>query len=113
MEPDLPAQDMGDAPDMFPDEAQSDPALAWWGGLTNAERDAWADHVDRIIHLEDRDGKVIAATRREADIAREAAPPEPAPPRPSRRDRFRRFGPSHASHVTELTDVTDHVTCVT
>jgi len=74
MEPDLPAQDMGDAPDMFPDEAQSDPALAWWGGLTNAERDAWADHVDRIIHLEDRDGKVIAATRREADIAREAAP---------------------------------------
>ena len=79
MEPDLPAQDIGGAPNMFPDEAQSDPALEWWGGLTNAERDAWADHVGRIIHLEDRDGKVIAATRREADIAREAYPKSRTP----------------------------------
>ena len=65
---------MGAVPNFFRVEAQSDPALGGGGGLTNSERDAWADHVGRIINREDRDGKVIAATRREADSARDAYP---------------------------------------
>lgn len=54
-----------DAPPMIEDEPQAEPALTWWGRLTNAERDRWADSVGRTFEAGGR-----AIQRREADIAR-------------------------------------------
>ena len=41
-------QDTSDAPPMIEDEPQGDQEMDWWGRLTNAEREGWADHVGRI-----------------------------------------------------------------
>ena len=48
-------------------EPQTEPALAWWDGLTDAERETWADRVGRSFEA---GGMVV--TRREADLARAA-----------------------------------------
>lgn len=61
-----------DAPPIIKDEDQPDPALTWWGKLRSADRDAWADRVGRTLKAEGPGGKIFSATRREADIAREA-----------------------------------------
>lgn len=60
------------APPMIEDEEQIDPALTWWGQLTDADRDVWADRVGRILRTEGPGGKIFTAPRREADIAKEA-----------------------------------------
>ena len=59
----------GGAPPMIADvgEPQTEPALAWWDGLTDAERETWADRVGRSFEA---GGMVV--TRREADLARAA-----------------------------------------
>ena len=61
------AQDTTDAPPMIEDQEQPEPALTWWHGLTDAERDTWADHVGRTFEA---GGQTYP--RREADIARAA-----------------------------------------
>ena len=61
------AQEASDAPPMIEDQEQTEPALTWWHGLTNTERDNWADHVGRTFEA---GGKTYP--RREADIARSA-----------------------------------------
>ena len=61
------AQDTTDAPPMIEDQDQPEPALTWWHGLTDAERDAWADQVGRTFRA---GGQTYP--RREADIARTA-----------------------------------------
>lgn len=38
-----------DAPPLIADEPQLEPALAWWHGLTKAEREIWADRVGRTF----------------------------------------------------------------
>ncbi len=52
---------------LIPDEPQRDPALDWWGRLTDAERQAWGDRAGRTFEVA---GRVV--TRREADLARAA-----------------------------------------
>lgn len=61
------SQATDDAPPMIGDEAQTEPALTWWGKLTNEERKRWADTVGRTFEA---GGRTIQ--RREADIARVA-----------------------------------------
>ena len=61
------AQETADAPPMIEDQEQPEPALTWWHGLTDAERDNWADHVGRTFEA---GGRVIP--RREKDIAASA-----------------------------------------
>ena len=65
------SQRAGDTPpaneDAPADTEQPEPALAWWGGLTDAEREGWADSVGRTFEA---GGMVV--TRREADLARAA-----------------------------------------
>jgi len=56
-----------EAPAMIPDEPQAEPALTWWGQLTDAERQAWGDRAGRTFEA---GGRVVA--RREADLARAA-----------------------------------------
>ena len=59
-------QEADDAPPMIiEEEPQEDPALDWWGGLTEAEREAWSDKVGRLIPNTN-------FRRRESDIARAA-----------------------------------------
>lgn len=65
-------QDTADAPPMIEGEQQSEPALTWWHGLTNTERDQWADRVGRIIQQEGPGGNIYRIPRRDADIARDA-----------------------------------------
>ena len=60
------------APPIIEDEEQSEPALTWWGKLTDAKREEWADRVGRVLRTEGPGGKIFTAPRREADIAREA-----------------------------------------
>ena len=60
-------QDDTDAPPMIADQEQPEPALDWWHGLTDAERDNWADHVGRTFEA---GGNTYP--RRETDIARAA-----------------------------------------
>ena len=57
------------APPMIADagEDQPEPALTWWGGLADAEREGWADRVGRTFEA----GSMVV-TRREADLARAA-----------------------------------------
>jgi hypothetical protein len=52
---------------MIEDEDQAEPALTWWGRLTDAERGAWADRVGRTF-----DAGGMTVPRREADLARAA-----------------------------------------
>ena len=61
------AQETADAPPMIEDQEQREPALTWWHGLTDAERDNWADHVGRTFEAGGR-----TYPRREPDIARAA-----------------------------------------
>jgi hypothetical protein len=49
---------------MIEDEPQNEPALDWWGTLTDKERDEWGDKVGRVLS-----GKFA---RRDSDIARDA-----------------------------------------
>ena len=60
------------APPIIEDEEQAEPALTWWGKLTDAKREEWADRVGRVLRTEGPGGKIFTAPRREADIAREA-----------------------------------------
>ena len=60
-------QETAGAPPMIEDQEQLEPALAWWHGLTNPERDEWADRVGRTFKA---GGKTYP--RRDADIARAA-----------------------------------------
>jgi hypothetical protein len=52
---------------MIGDGPQAEPALTWWGRLTDAERKSWAETVGRTFEA---GGKTIP--RRDADIARAA-----------------------------------------
>lgn len=61
------SQATDDAPPMIEDGPQAEPALTWWGELTNVERDGWADVVGRTFKA---GGRTIP--RRDADIARAA-----------------------------------------
>ena len=65
-------QDSTDAPPMIGDQEQPEPALTWWHGLTEAERDAWSDRIGRVFQTEGPGGKVYTLPRRDADIARDA-----------------------------------------
>lgn len=65
------SQEAADAPPMIEDEEQADPALTWWGKLRDADREAWADRVGRIIKSTLGE-KVFTTPRKETDIAREA-----------------------------------------
>lgn len=56
-----------DAPPMFEDEPQGDPARDWWGRLTDAEREEWSDRAGRTFQA---GGMTI--TRNEKDLARAA-----------------------------------------
>lgn len=60
-------QTQDDAPPMIEGLPQPQPALDWWGRLTDAERKTWSDRVGRTF---DAAGMTVA--RREADIARKA-----------------------------------------
>ena len=65
-------QDTTDAPPMIEEHEQPEPALTWWHSLTDAERDAWADRVGRVIQQEGPGGTVFTTPRRDSDIARAA-----------------------------------------
>ncbi len=52
---------------MIPDEPQAEPALTWWGRLTDAEREAWKDRTGRTFKAGD-----MTMPRRDADMARAA-----------------------------------------
>ena len=71
-------QDTDDAPPLIADEPQAEPALAWWYGLTPAEREEWADRVGRTFTA---GGYTVP--RRDADLARAAfsVHEEAVPPR--------------------------------
>jgi hypothetical protein len=49
------------------EDKQPEPALTWWGRLTDAERGTWTDKVGRTFEA---GGMVVP--RRDADIARAA-----------------------------------------
>lgn len=61
------SQKTEDAPPMIEDEPQIEPALTWWGKLTDPEREIWADTVGRTFEAGGR-----TVPRRSADIARAA-----------------------------------------
>jgi len=65
-------QDSTDAPPMIESEQQPEPALTWWHGLTEADRDDWGERVGRTLQQEGPGGNVYSITRRDADIARDA-----------------------------------------
>ena len=56
-----------DAPPMIENRPQAEPALTWWGRLTDADRETWTDTVGRTFEA---GGRTIP--RRDADIARAA-----------------------------------------
>ncbi len=60
-------QPQAEAPVMIPDEPQAEPALTWWGRLTDAEREGWGDRAGRTFEA---GGRVVP--RREGDLARAA-----------------------------------------
>ena len=66
------SQDTADAPPMIEDQEQAEPALTWWHGLTDADRENWGNRVGRTVRQEGPGGKLFTITRREADIARAA-----------------------------------------
>lgn len=57
-------QDNTEAPPMIVEEPQAEPALSWWGKLTDAERETWTEKVGRFVDL-----GLGPQTRRERDIA--------------------------------------------
>ncbi len=57
-------QDAADAPPMIEDTPQPTDALTWWRGLTDAERDRWADRVGRTF-----EAGGVTHPRRERDVA--------------------------------------------
>ena len=61
-----------DAPPMIEDQKQATPALTWWHGLTDNERDDWADRVGRTFQVESLNGTTLTMPRRESDIAGKA-----------------------------------------
>ena len=61
------AQAAADAPPMIEDTPQGDPVRDWWNGLTDAERQNWADRAGRTFEV---GGKTYP--RQERDIARAA-----------------------------------------
>ena len=61
-----------DAPPMIEDQEQATPALTWWHGLTDNERDDWADRVGRTFQVESLNGTTLTMPRRESDIAEKA-----------------------------------------
>lgn len=60
-------QDTDDAPPLIVAEPQAEPALTWWRGLTQAERENWADRVGRTLKAGN-----FTVPRRDADLARAA-----------------------------------------
>lgn len=60
-------QDSTDAPPMIEDTPQSEIALAWWGKLTNDEREHWSEKIGRTFEAAGQ-----TYPRREADIARKS-----------------------------------------
>ena len=60
-------QDTDDAPPLIVGEPQAEPALDWWHGLTQAERETWADRVGRTFKA-----GTLTVPRRETDLARAA-----------------------------------------
>ncbi|WP_339915798.1 replication initiation protein [uncultured Brevundimonas sp.] len=60
-------QDTSDAPPILEDTPQHDTAQTWWTGLTDAQREAWADRAGRTFEA---GGRQI--TRNERDLARAA-----------------------------------------
>lgn len=60
-------QSTDDAPPLLAAEPQAEPALEWWHGLTQAERETWADRVGRTFKA-----GILTVPRREADLARAA-----------------------------------------
>ncbi|WP_218062366.1 hypothetical protein, partial [Paracoccus haeundaensis] len=60
-------QGTDDAPPLIADEPQSEPALTWWHGLAQAERENWADRVGRTFKAGS-----FTVPRRDADLARAA-----------------------------------------
>lgn len=60
-------QDSDDAPPLIAEESQPEPALTWWHGLTQAERENWADHVGRTFKAGS-----LTVPRRDVDLARAA-----------------------------------------
>ena len=60
-------QDTDDAPPLLAAEPQTEPALDWWHGLTQAERETWADRVGRTFKA-----GTLTVPRRETDLARAA-----------------------------------------
>ena len=61
------AQEVAEAPPMIEDHGQAEPALTWWHGLNDTERQ---DHAERVGRTFKAGGKTYP--RREADIARAA-----------------------------------------
>jgi len=60
-------QGTDDAPPLLAAEPQTEPALEWWHGLTQAERETWADRVGRTFMA-----GTLTVPRREADLAHAA-----------------------------------------
>lgn len=65
-------QDAADAPPMIEDEEQADPALTWWGTLTDDERAAWGEKVGLVLDLEGPGGQKLTQVRRESAVAKDA-----------------------------------------
>ena len=61
-----------DAPPMIEDQKQVEPAMTWWGTLTDAEREEWAVKVGKTFELDGPGGRKTTHARREDDIARAA-----------------------------------------
>ncbi len=70
------AQQDTEAPPLIgPDEAQPDPASDWWAQLSEAQREAWADRVGRVVIGADGQPLMIGGKpvpKRQKDMAREA-----------------------------------------
>lgn len=61
-----------DAPPMIEGQEQAEPALTWWGKLTDEERHDWTVKVGQTFELDGPGGRRTTHARREADIARSA-----------------------------------------
>lgn len=72
-------QKTADAPPMIEDPEQPTDALAWWNGLTDAERDRWSDRVGRMadlgLGLQPRPERVIAEDALALHLQSEPAEP--------------------------------------
>lgn len=72
-------QKTADAPPMIEEPEQPTDALAWWNGLTDAERDRWSDRVGRMadlgLGLQARPERVIAEDALALHLKAEPAEP--------------------------------------